>query len=78
MHVLVHRVDCTILKTFSSEPVTFGAIDFENEEQTKCHLWQMKLQIKWTAYGNFCSLDLCLHNQIVHDGTSSLANKFER
>ena len=25
-------------------------------------------------YGNFCSLDLCLHNQIVHDGISSLAN----
>ena len=25
-------------------------------------------------YGNFCSLDLCLHNQIVHDGILSLAN----
>ena len=74
----MHRVDCIILKTFSSEPVTFGAIDFENEEQTKSHLWQMKLQIKWTAYGNFCSLDVCLQNQIVHDGISSLANKFER
>ena len=70
-----------ILKTFSSEtPVIFGAIDFENEWQNKSHFWLMKQQIKWTAnfaimYGNFCSLDLCLHDQIVHNGNSSLAIK---
>ena len=29
-------------------------------------------------YGNFFSLDLCLHIQIVQDGNSSLANKCER
>ena len=30
-------------------------------------------------YGNFCSrADLCLHNQIVQDGISSSANKYER
>ena len=35
------------LKTLSSEtPVTFGAIDFENEKQTKSHLWLMKLQLR--------------------------------
>ena len=82
----VSRNSCIyILNPFSSEtPVIFSTIDFENEYQT-FSLVLNKPGNKSNGplnfaimYGNFCSLDLCLHNQIVHDAISSLANKFER
>ena len=87
LHVFVHWVDYMynyyILKTFSREtPVIFGAMNFENEYQTKSHLWLMKLKIKWATklryHVFFATQRTGLHNQIVQDGISSLVNKFER
>ena len=87
LHVFVHWVDYMynyyILKTFSREtPVMFGAMNFENEQQTKSHLWLMKLKIKWATklryHVFFATQRTGLHNQIVQDGISSLVNKFER
>ena len=40
--------------------------------------WTTKVCFHVWSYGNFCLLDLCLHNQIVQDGISSSVNKCER
>ena len=36
--------------------------------------WAAKVCFHVWSYGNFCLLDLCLHNQIVQDGISSSVN----
>ena len=86
LRVFVHWVDYMYIiswKCFVGRPLWY-LVQWTLKVNNKLNLilWLMKLQIKWATKLRyqvfFATQHTGLRNQIVQDGISSLANKFER